>query len=583
MPSVLYLYRFFRYIASYIVNQENLLFAGVHENEADMERAYSLALKDGEAQSSSVSIYVLGQENTGKTCLVASLLDDEFQENTATQGADIEVCTIFASKWSRIEKKKVSKQLQKKYLGKLKVTAEIKITAERKEPALKAQNKQQLLQSFPELPKAVKADLEQAKAAVLVDEDGINAIIWDFAGQSVYYGLHSMFLKEENVAMIVFDASQDLQNPSKGRRDPYTQKCINPTTTGCESVCYWLKSIHSICHKDGTGVGARSKYVPTVVLVATHIDLIGDDKAIAKRREEIIDQLVSALKGKPFAQHLAGIEDGLREALEKNCIFISNKIRDKKQLDRLRSLLIEASQYILSKEHPVVYLNIEKHLLSLTKMVISTADFLSIANDSGFFAMPQSAELKGALSHFHCKGTILYFPKAELLKDVVVLSPDWLTKLFAYIIVAHPYRIGCGYDLQFERLINRGILEEVFIAYMVEKFNKEQEKFGLPLTTQQAIEFAQLFGFIAEVNSNIYFLEEDDQLPASDKKVFIVPPMLPLKLPDDVYDQLPKDSDPLARIVYFKFLEGFIPVMLYYQMLGTCIDRNIKQDEDLYW
>ena len=394
------------------------MFLDAQENEEDMERAYSLALKDGKAQASSVSIYILGQERSGKTCMVASLLGDKFEENAATQGADIDVCTIFASHWSRVEKKKIPKELQKLYHCKLKVTAEIKITAEQKKPALKAQNKQQLLESLPELPKAVKADLKQAKTAVLVDEDGINAIIWDFAGQSVYYGLHSMFLKEDNVAMIVFDASQDLQDPTKGRgshRDPYTQKSINPTTTGYESVCYWLKSIHSICRKDGTALGAKSKYVPTVILVATHIDLIGDKAAILKRRDQIIDQLFLALRGKPFANHLAGIEDGLREALEKNCFFISNKIRDPQQLNRLRLLLVEASQYIASRQHPVVYLNIERNLLSLTKVVISTGEFYSIAVDSGFFASPDSPEFKGALVHFHCKGNrFLHFSPSRV-------------------------------------------------------------------------------------------------------------------------------------------------------------------------
>ena len=57
--------------------------------------------------------------------------------------------------------------------------------------------------------------------------------------------------------------------------------------------------------------------------------------------------------------------------------------------------------------------------------------------------------------------------------------------------------------------------------------------------------------------------------------------MLPLKLPSNI--TLPDDKTPQACIVYFKFLEGFIPEMVYYQMLGTCIDRNIKRKERLYW
>ena len=528
-----------------------------------------------------MSIYILGQENVGKTCLVASLLGDKFEENTATEGADVDVCTVFASKWSRVNKKDIPKKLQKIYHCKLKATAEIKISAEQKSAVAKAENKQQLLDSLPKLPKAVQADLEQAKTAVLIDENGINAIIWDFAGQSVYYGLHSMFLKEDNVAMIVFDASQNLHDPVKVRESHEDQKSINPTTTGCESVCYWLKSIHSICCKDGASLGATSKFVPTIFLVATHLDLIGDDEAVEKRKQEIIKQLIVALQGKPFAKHLAGVEDGLEKALEKNCFFISNKVRDQKVLDQLRSALVEASQYIADKEHPVVYLNIEKSLLSLGKTAITMTEFHAIANDSGFFAALQSTEFKGAVAHFHSRGTILHFPQAHSLKDVVVLSPDWLTKLFVYIIVAHPYKTECDYFLQAKRLTNQGILEESFITYLVGKFNKEQEKFGLTLTTEQAIDFAQQFGFIVEVSNTTSFLEEKYQPPESNKKTFIVPPMLPLELPKNV--QLPKDHDPQARIVYFKFSEGFIPLMVYYQVLGSCIDRNVKRNEDLYW
>jgi len=485
------------------------------------------------------------------------------------------------------------KQLQKMYHGKLKmtaeklkVTAEIKISAEQQKSVSKVGNRQQLLESLSELPEAVQADLEQAKAAVLVDDDGINTIIWDFAGQSVYYGLHSMFLKEDNVAMIVFDASQPLQEPSKGRgchKDPYTQNSINPTITGCESVCYWLQSIHSICRMDGTLLGASSKFVPTVFLVATHIDLIGDSEAIRVRKQGIIDQLFLVLKGQPFAKHLAGIKDGLRNALENYCFFISNKVRNQKELDGLRFVLVEASQYIANKQHPIVYLNIEKNLLSLNNASISTTKFHSIANDSGFFAKPGSIELKGALAHFHHKGTILHFPQSESLRDVVVLSPDWLTKLFSYIIIAHPYKVGWDWhcDLQFERLRDRGILQEDFISFMVSKFNEEQGKFGIPLSTNQAVEFAQQFGFIVEVNNNTYFLEELQQLPVSIKRVFIVPAMLPLKLPNNV--NLPEDKSSQACIVYFKFFEGFIPAMVFYQILGACIDRNIKRNEDLYW
>ena len=120
-------------------------------------------------------------------------------------------------------------------------------------------------------------------------------------------------------------------------------------------------------------------------MVATHIDLIGDTEAVKARKREIIDQLVVLLKDQPFAKHIPGVENGFREALEKNCFFISNKVRNEEELDRLRSLLVEALWYIKNREHPVVFLNIEKSLLSLDKVTISTTEFHKIAHESGFF------------------------------------------------------------------------------------------------------------------------------------------------------------------------------------------------------
>ncbi|XP_065894341.1 uncharacterized protein [Dysidea avara] len=557
---------------------------GDSEEAIRENKAYAMALAKGEANPSSVSIYVLGQEKAGKSCLVSTLLGDKFEERIATRGADVDVCTVFASNWYRIDKPGIPKIMQKLFYTKLKVTAEIKISAEHIEPLSTASSMQELQQSLPELPAAVKADLEQAKAAVLVDDDGINAIIWDFAGQSVYHGLHSMFLKEDNVAMVVFDASQNLHDHTQGRnvvRDPYTEKSVNPTTTGAETVCYWLKAIHSICHKDGTKHGSKSKLVPVVFLVATHIDALGDEKAIEERKKLIIDWLVQLLKGKPYAQHLAGIKDGLRNALEKYCFFISNKVRNHKELNRLKAELMEASQYILGKKHPVVYLNIEKELFATEQAVITTTQFHTITNDCGFFTAIGSEEFKGALAHFHNKGTILHFPNTQSLREVVVLSPQWLAKFFAYVIVAHPYKFDASHhDTQYERLINHGVLVEDFISCMAQKFNLDQKKFGFPLTTKQAIEFVGLFGFIAEVDNSTYFLEEKIQLPKQEDKVFIVPSMLPWNLPQTGIN-LPADNDENVCVVYFKFPDHFIPLMVFYQMLAACINRNIKQSEYL--
>ncbi|XP_065883436.1 uncharacterized protein [Dysidea avara] len=555
------------------------------ENEDIRETmAYNLAVAKGETNSSSFSIYVLGQENSGKTCLVATLLGEDFTENIATHGTDVTVCTTHASSsWCRVKATEVSTKQQKRYHCKLRVaaSAEITIMTELAFTTGETKTPQELLKTLPKLPDSVLHQVEQAKVAESVDDDGINTVIWDFSGQSVYDGLHCMFLKQGSVIAIVFNASQDLHSPTECRdnsKDPYTEQSINRKTTGCGSVCYWLNTVHSICcFKDGKLLRAMSKFVPTVFLIATHIDKIGDENEIEKKRKQIIDQLVDLLKGHEFAQHLAGIGHDLREALEQFCFFISNKEqneRNKKEVDRLKRELVGAAQYILEKKHPVIYLDIERKLQEQVKPVITTEEFHTIAIDSGFSAKPQSEEFKGALTHFHHKGAILHFPSTELLQNLVVLSPQWLTKLISYVLVAHPYKTsGSCHDGQYDLLQKQGILIEDFIVYMTQRFNEDQQQFGLSLTSEQVINLVKHFKLIAEINRNTRLPGNKIQIPLNDKKMYIVPSMLPLNLPDHI--KLPSPKDKHACVIHFEFHERFLPLMMFYQLLADCIERNI--------
>ena len=543
------------------------------------ELAYRVAIAKGMVNPSSFSIYVLGQENAGKTCLVATLLGDDFKDNPATHGADIEVCTIHASNWCRVKQTEIPGKLQKKYHCKLRATAVNTISTKNE-----TNTPQDFLENLPKLSRSVEIEVKQAKAMGLESDDGIDTIIWDFAGQSVYDGLHCMFLKECSVIAIVFDASQDLHNPSKyrdSRKDPYTERSINPETSGYESVCYWLKTLHSICCcRDGKLLQAKSKFVPTVFFIATHIDEIGNEEAIKKKRQQIIDQLVEMLREHDIAQHMAGIGCGLKEALEKFCFFISNKFRNKNELDRLKYELIQASQYIFNKKHPLIYLDMERKLFKQEKPVITTEEFHAIAIDSGFSAAMQSKEFKGALTYFHNKGTVLHFPDTGLLQNLVVLSPQWLTKLISYVIVAHPYKISASrHDKQYDRLQKQGILLEDFIEHMTQRFNEDQRQFGVSLTTEQVVSLIKHFKLVAQIDTNTRFLEETVPLPKNDGNVFIVPSILPLELPDKV--KLPSHGDKYACIIHFIFPEHFLPLMVFYQLLAFCIERNVGKKEDL--
>ena len=71
---------------------------------------------------------------------------------------------------------------------------------------------------------------------------------------------------------------------------------------------------------------------------------------------------------------------------------------------------------------------------------------------------------------FSPSNVLLHFSQIESLKDLVILSPNWLAKLFSYIIAAQSYNTGGEYDWAWKRLTKYGILHECLLQHMLDKF-----------------------------------------------------------------------------------------------------------------
>ena len=106
-------------------------------------------------------------------------------------------------------------------------------------------------------------------------------------------------------------------------------------------------------------------------------------------------------------------------------------------------------------------------------------------------------------------GIILHFPSIDELKDLVFLSPQWLEKLFAYLIIAHPYNISRdNKDHLNDCLVQDGILFGTFLKHMLQMFNKAQEVMGCIISFDQTVAFLTKFRFIAEITASTDFLEQ---------------------------------------------------------------------------
>ena len=542
-----------------------------------------LALRDGKSKAFGIKLLLVGAENVGKTCVAATLVDDPFQECTATQGADIQICTTH--NWKKIPKEKYSKQLQTDYLSSLKScaesktsTAEAKVNANKEMQSSSTEKIAHNTSTDETLPKVKGGDILALKAVedlaikTIKMKGGINVTILDFAGQVQYHNTHGVFIRKDNVIMVVFNASQPLEKNVKVRSSTLQGNQM----TNSQNIHFWMKTVHSICQEPGDGTH-KASLLPVIILVATHFDLLGD--SAEEKKEQIIKTLAKELEGKPYAQHLAGHGEGLENALRKYCIFLSNKDRDPKAILQLQKVITEVAAPILSKEHPLVYLKIEKQLLGIDKGVITIEEFHEVTQRCGFLATIDSKEFAHALQHFHNCGTVLHFASIKSLKRLVILSPHWLTKLLSYALIAHPYNpTGNGCDLSFNNLQENGILLGSFLSYMLDSFQKSGVT-GYPIKQHEAVDLMKWFGFLAQISSKTKILEE--KIKKDEEEVYIVPSLLP----DDPTNQkrIPEKDNSNVRIIYYYFPDKFLSPMLFNQVVTMCINRNEEKREDLLW
>ena len=433
-------------------------------------------MKEGEAESRDLQVLLVGAEDTGKTCLVSSFLGEKFVEGqSATEGADVEVCKIYSKDWSRISDSEKTDILHHQFIDQFRGSA-LKMMLPLKSNEGSAPSSHNVVESGvmstesvsapptnsagEDLPEPHPQDVEEASSnTVQYDADSLNAVVWDFPGQVIYHNSHFVFISESGVPVITFNASGELSDdvvPREG--SPQPAEC----RTVISSIHYWLQVVDSMCSVKGK-----------VLLAGTHIDKIHPDikKAYKIARDRILPQLEKELFKKPYARCLFGYSGGLLSALEQCCYFISNKCRDE-EIEHLKNAAIKAAISLRQKQ-PIFFLKIERALLQHKEPIISKSMMLGVITKVTFPVAENSSEFKGILRYFHNKRTILYFNGIESLSDLVILSPNWLAKLLSYVIAAFSYKKGSVVDDAWERLAKYGILEESLLQHMLDKFHSD--------------------------------------------------------------------------------------------------------------
>ena len=546
------------------------------DDDEDMKMAYSLALRDGEAYSRDLQILLVGAENTGKTCIISSFLDEQFIENQeATKGADTNICKIYCTNWRRLSHSDIIVHLHHQFITLYSTVAQKKFHFESRKLKYTENVLSNVKVHQQQLPEPHPQDIHDVSThTVKYDTESLNAVVWDFAGQVIFHNTHSVFISENGVIVITFNAAMKLSDKVVPRKGSHI---LPECYTSISSIHYWLKVVESMCSVKGNK-DDLSPILPTALLAGTHIDYLHHDIKQARKiaKERILPQLEEELFKKPYNQHIAGISNGIKAALEEFCFFVSNKYRDE-EFDRLKAAAVNAASS-LRKHQPLYFLKIERSLLQQEEHVISKSAMLDIVAKCSFPIAQNSLEFKGILKHFHIKRAILHFYHVESLKNLVILSPHWLAKLFSYVITADSYCKGVHHQLDeaWEQLTKYGILHESLLSHMLYKFHSEYPSV-VRVTKEQVVDILLCFHLVAKITREAWFVEKGYPCIPDSGDTFIVPSLT-------IHDERKMiPSTAKEKIVYYRFDNAFIPTSFLNQLIADCICRNVEKNDQLLW
>ena len=496
---------------------------------------------------------MLGPEGAGKTSTVHSLLSKKFQhDQPSTVGADINTCTadrFFTTKWKQIEIQHQLENLPMQFKSDLKsFMLKIPNNASEQSPkeSVVSMEKETLPQEHfqeAEIPHEIAAKVQEVVDTTEIHNDEVQITILDLGGQEIYYHIHFLFLAQEDVVFIAFNALIDLDQPVVCRqRLTRFQKKVKTRgmQTTLQTIETLMQSVYSHCGKAVDGKVYISNRIPTIVLIATHSMSLS-----AQQKGAIVLKFYERFEGKPFMDHLP-------RSTKQAIFFVDNSARDPQVFEALKDVALKAAAPTIEKECPISYLQFELDVLkeSQNKAVISKQEAYAIAEKAGL-----QDTLMEVLHHYTLKGMLLYYPEVETLQNKVFVSPQEVSDLVSTVISTHNCEPSSAKLQQVcHRYDQFGLLEEDLLDDMLHTADRYKDK-------STVLGFLENFYLAVKVLRNTKFDEEKDSYATPKSgRVFLVPSML-------VYNSkvVPKEKGDIILIYHFPDL--FVPENIFNEVL----------------
>ena len=398
---------------------------------------------------------------------------------------------------------------------------------------------------FEEIATRIESLLKEKKKRKEEEADDVYSILWDFAGESVYYVTHPLFLTARASYFLVYNLNL---NPNAKAKRPVEQEVSDESEdsfnlkTNLDYLDFWMNSLASLAtyseDKDmDTQFEVLPKRLPMVFLVCTHADEPYEGRDARKLAAEVY----GTLKERPYGTHLFGMYcvDNTKSGCESEC----------QEVGRLRKDVLAAAKKLphIKEVIPVKWLKYEKTLQCWKKggyNFISLETAKRIANQECDISAEN--DFKTLLNFLHDLRILIHFDDTAELNDLVVLDSQWLIDVFKKVITVKPYHWEEEPFLGLWRKLEReGILEEKLLEHVW-----EPQLIGGRENSEKLIALMERFSLLCSWPSH----------GVSGNRQFLVPSMLKSQAPEGVMKLVSSAQIPSLVV---KFESGQVPAGLF--------------------
>ncbi|XP_044166110.1 uncharacterized protein LOC114967473 [Acropora millepora] len=393
-------------------------------------------------------------------------------------------------------------------------------------------------------------------------EDYLYSVLWDFAGESVYYETHQLFLTSRAVYLLVYDLSRDpdeIAQPVEKQGIFKKVKEKSCTKTNLDYLDYWMTSVSSQpsqiedhnLYSPSTGT-ILPKTLPPVFLVCTH----SDKPFGGKDPSELAVNLYGSLETKPYSTqlyHEVFVVDNTKSGKQKECSAVQ----------RLRNCILDVIKELphTNEYIPIKWLRYEKALkvvLDEGHKMITFEHARRIASE--VCQIHDHQEFLTVLDFLHDQRIIIHFDDTDELNELLVLDPQWLIDVFKKVITVRRFdRIERGFKNLWLKLEREGILEEKLLKHMWGSLAKEHHTF------ENLIAIMEKFSLLCSWSSS------DEPF----SKKYLVPSMLKCYPPQEITKLITSARLPS---LFVKFESGHSPSNLFPRLVVQFLQWGKKKN-----